>query len=430
MIEILMPALSPTMTEGNLAKWLKKEGDTVSNGDIIAEIETDKATMEVESVDEGILGKIFIKEGSEGVAVNSVIALLLEEGDDKKILGDYKIAEVKKEEKPAAKTETASVAPAPANPAPTAQPQQISQTPVSSTTINTSFNNESVIASPVAKKIASQNGVNLATIKGTGPKGRVVKEDVLSYLDNPTSSDIILRNPSEAYSVTNNNMRKVIANRLLESKQTIPHFYLTNDINIDSLLDLRVQVNSNSSKDENGKPTYKVSVNDLIIKATALALKKTPDANASWTNDAIIKYNNIDISIAVAIEGGLITPIVRNADQKKITAISKEMKILAAKAKSGTLAPEEFQGGGFSISNLGMYGIKQFNAIVNPPQSCILAVGGGEKRAIVNKAGNIVIANMMTVSISCDHRVVDGAIGANFLNSLKHYLENPATLLL
>ncbi len=417
-IEILMPSLSPTMKEGNLAKWLKKEGDKISNGDILAEIETDKATMEVEAIDDGVLGKIIVAENTQNVPVNNIIAVLLEDGENKDVLKDYEPEKIKKkEEKKVAPKETISPA------------VKVPQANVAQTA--TSFSNSNIIASPVTKKIAELNKLNLANIKGTGPKGRIIKEDVMNFLSNPVSSDLIVRNREEYQAIPNDNIRRIIASRLLESKQTVPHFYLTIDCNIDSLLELRAGINNEAAKDESGKPSYKVSVNDLIVKAVALALKKVPKANSSWQEEAILQYNNIDISIAVATDdGGLITPIVRNADQKRVIAISSEIKSLVKKAKAGTLFLEEFQGGGFSVSNLGMYGIKEFKAIINPPQACILAIGAGEKRAIVKKNGNVQSATMMSVSLSCDHRAVDGAIGALFLNAFQKAIENPASLLL
>ncbi len=424
-IEVLMPALSPTMTEGNLANWLKKEGDTISAGDVIAEIETDKATMEVEAVDEGVLGKILIAAGTENVAVNSPIALILEDGEDKKALADYKPAKAAAPKKEEVKEEAApaAAAPTPAAPAPVtpAAPQNFTQQ-------ITSGNDDRVKASPLAKRIAKENNVSLAAVGfGSGPRGRIVRDDILSFINSGGGAGQVRRNPQEFRVVKNDNMRKVIAKRLLESKQQVPHFYLSSDIRIDNLLEIRAAINSEATSVD-GKAEYKISVNDLVIKACAMALKKVPEANSSWQEDGIILYNNVDISVAVAIDGGLITPIVKNADQKSIVAISKEMKELAKKAKEGKLQPEEFQGGGFSISNLGMYGIDSFNAIVNPPQSCILAVGAGKKTVVVDKNDNFVAANVMNVTLSSDHRSVDGAVGALFLSALKKYIENPVLM--
>lgn len=430
-IEILMPALSPTMTEGNLATWLKKEGDKVESGDVLAEIETDKATMEVEAVDEGVIGKILVQAGSENVAVNAVIALLLEDGEDSSVLKDYKVKEA---EVTAAHVSEKTVAPAVVTAVPTptvsatvplAQPVAVS---IPSNITQVAATN--VSASPVAKRVAAMNNVNLNTVKGTGPRGRVVKQDIKDFLASGSESNVVNRNGEEAFAIKNSNVRKVIASRLLQAKQTIPHFYLNLDCNLDSLLNIRSQVNNSAPVDESGKPLYKISVNDLMIKASALALRDVPAANASWSDEAIIRYNNVDISVAVSIDDGLITPIIRNAEQKSVISLSVEMKALAKKARANKLQPEEFQGGSFSISNLGMFGIKQFNAIVNPPQSCILAIGASEKRVIVTSDGSFASANMACLTLSCDHRVVDGAVGAEFLTSLKFYLENPATLLL
>ncbi len=415
-IEILMPALSPTMKEGNLAKWVKKEGDKIKAGEVIAEIETDKATMEVEAVDEGILGKILVAEGTENVAVNSCIALILEEGEDKKALEEF----VSKSTVSAAPAAPQKVEEKVAAALIVAQPQQ--------TQSSTSFSSH-VKASPLAKRIAKDEGVSLAQINGSGPHGRVIKDDVLNFLSSGgAKSGAVRRNAQEFYSVKNSNIRKVIARRLLESKQTVPHFYLSCEFNINKLQELRAAVNEVAELDASGNPSYKVSVNDLIIKATAMALKKTPEANSSWTDDAILIYNNIDIAMAVAIDGGLITPIIRNADQKTIQAISVESKQLAKKARDGKLQPEEFQGGSFSISNLGMFGIDNFAAIVNPPQSCILAVARAVEKPIVEH-GQIKIAHMMNVTLSSDHRAVDGAVGAEFLKALRRYIEHPILML-
>lgn len=400
-IEILMPALSPTMKEGNLAKWLKKEGDKISPGEVIAEIETDKATMEVEAVDEGIIGKILIPANTRSVAVNSLIALVLEEGEDAKNLENYK---PKSNFVPIVKQEVAL-------------PKKEEQKALVSTSFNASSNR--VKASPLAKRIASIEKIDLNLISGTGPHGRIVKVDVLNRAPNKKG---VVRNNQEYKAIPNSNIRRVIAQRLLESKQNIPHFYLSIECNIDKLLNLREEINYDNEK-------YKISVNDLVIKAVALALKDNPDANSSWTEEEILQYNNVDVSVAVAIEGGLITPIIRNADQKSLFEISEEMKLLAKKARENSLKPEEFQGGGFSISNLGMYGIKQFQAIINPPQSCIMAVGASSKRAIVVN-DKIQISTMMDISLSCDHRVVDGVVGAKFLSSFKKYIEAPIKMIL
>lgn len=409
-IKILMPALSPTMTHGNLSKWHKKEGDKVKPGEVIAEIETDKATMEVEAVDAGIIGKILVADGTSEVAVNSLIAILLEEGEDNKNLDEF-IASA-------------------ASPA-TVQKVEESNSPVavSSTTESVSNNNsERIFASPLAKRIAEQNSVNLSNVQGSGPHGRIIKDDVINV--KPQSQNLIAtpsvgRNSEESIKLPISTMRKVIASRLLESKQTIPHFYLSIECVMDNLMNARSEMNNQTSKEN---PAYKLSVNDFIIKAVAMALRAVPEVNSSWGGDCLIKYNNVDVAIAVAIEGGLITPIIRNADQKSLSTLSNEMKSLAKRAKSGGLKPEEFQGGGFSISNLGMFGIKNFQAIVNPPQSAILAVGATSARPIV-KNGQIVSAEVMDLSLSCDHRVVDGAVAANFLSELKKFIENPVLML-
>ena len=441
-IEVLMPALSPTMKDGNIVKWNKKEGDSVSAGDVIAEIETDKATMEVEAVEEGKIGRIIHKEGSKSVKVNSVIALLLEDDEDKAALDSHTLSDAgndnepqetdapaeseKKAEKPAQNSsggsqQAASFAPPP----PKLQLPERKSSGASAPT----YNGERVIASPLAKRVAEELGVDIARVRGTGPKGRVVKEDVEDAARYGTGGNVVSRDGQEYTVKENSGMRQTIAARLLQSKQYVPHFYLTVDCELDALLDMRGQINDEADKDDKGAPSYKVSVNDMIVKAVAMALKKNPDANCTWNEETTIYYNNVDISVAVAIDGGLITPIVRNADQKNVVAISVELKDLIKRAKTGKLSPEEYQGGGFSISNLGMFGIKQFNAIINPPQSCILAIGGGEQRPVV-KNGQIVPANVMTVTLSCDHRTVDGAVGANFLASFKKYIERPAGLLL
>ena len=414
-VKILMPALSPTMEHGNLAKWIKKEGDTVSAGEVIAEIETDKATMEVEAVDEGVLGKIVVQEGAQEVAVNSLIAVLLEEGEDASAIDDFVAKNSAPAPAPAAKQPEAESKPAPAAaPMPSASPAKSEQKIVRPGPAGRIF------ASPLARRIASNEGISLSSIVGTGPHGRIVKADVLA---GGNARGRVQRHPQEYNLVPNNNMRKVIAKRLVESKQTVPHFYLSIECAMDSVLEARSQINASFGDDK----SKRLSVNDFVILATAKALKDVPEANASWSDEAIMMYNNIDVSVAVAIDGGLITPVIRNADQKEITKISSEMKDLAKRARENSLKPEEFQGGGFSISNLGMYGIKNFNAIVNPPQGCILAVGASSKRAVVID-DQIAMRTMMDVSISCDHRVVDGAVGALFLNAFKKYIESPVLM--
>lgn len=428
-INVTMPALSPTMEEGNLAKWHVKEGDSVESGDVIAEIETDKATMEVEAVDEGIIGKIIVSEGTQGVKVNEVIAVLLEDGETANDIGDVSSAAPAAASAP--KAEEAKAAPA----APAAAPQAASSAPAASNS------GDRVFASPLAKRIASQKGLDLSSVKGSGPKGRIVKRDVenldASVQKSASSNAPAMAAPAgEAYpegtktnvygmpyvEIPNNNIKKVTAKRLLESKQSVPHFYLTVECNLDALLKARKDLNDQA----NGE--FKLSVNDFIIKASAMALKSYPAANVSWTDDAVHQYLHSDISIAVATPTGLITPIIKKAETKGLRQISDEMKELAGRAREGKLKPEEFQGGGFSISNLGMFGVKNFQAIVNPPQSCILAVGAGEQMPkVIN--GEIKICNIMSVTLSTDHRSVDGAIGAEFLQHFKRYIENPVSML-
>jgi pyruvate dehydrogenase E2 component (dihydrolipoamide acetyltransferase) len=428
-IKILMPALSPTMTEGNLAKWLKSEGDQIKSGDVIAEIETDKATMEVEAVDEGTLGKILVPDGTEGVKVNEPIALLLEEGEDRSALEGGAAP-------PPAKGNGEAEPPASSAPAAAAQPPTVPPP--------TAAQGDRIVASPLARRMAAQAGLDLAAIRGSGPHGRVIKADIEAALAGarpaqrpmeraapftapaaaPPVSAPAAPPPSAAYDeIPLNNMRKVIARRLTEAKQTIPHFYLTLDCELDALLAMRAQLNAREGAD------YKLSVNDFVIKAVALAMRKVPGVNAAWGGDKIYQFKDIDVSVAVAIDGGLITPIVRKADQKGLSTISNEMKDLAKRAKDGKLKPEEFQGGGFSISNLGMFGIKDFLAVINPPQACILSVGAGEKRPVV-RGDEIKIATMMSVGLSTDHRVVDGVLGAQFLQEFKKLMEDPLALLL
>lgn len=443
-IEILMPALSPTMTEGTLARWLKKEGDGVKAGEVIAEIETDKATMEVEAVDEGMVGKLLVAEGAEHVPVNVVIAVLLAEGEDKGVLDSYtpsaRMPSVKGEgTKKEESTHTSPikqevVADAKKDTMPSVPVQPVEKpVPMAKALapITTDRADGRIKISPLAKRLAAEKGIDLKYVRGTGPHGRIVKMDIEHAGMGGGGRPQIVRDPVESQVMPLNGMRKAIAKRLLESKQTIPHFYLTVDCRIDKLLELRSELNS-VAQEEAGKgntPSYKLSVNDMVIKAVALALKKVPEANASWGEKEIIRYRNIDVAVAVAIDNGLVTPLIRNADQKDLPSISNEMKSLAQRAREGKLLPEEYQGGGFSISNLGMYGIKHFSAIINPPQSCILAVGAGEARAVV--VGNeIGVATVMTVTLSCDHRVVDGAVGAAFLEAFKRIIESPSRMLL
>jgi pyruvate dehydrogenase E2 component (dihydrolipoamide acetyltransferase) len=431
-IDILMPALSPTMTEGKLAKWHKKEGDAVKAGDIIAEIETDKATMEFEAVDEGRIGKILVAEGSEGVAVNTPIAVLLEEGES---ASDVKAAPKKAEAAPAPKAdEKKAEAPKPAAASAPAAAPAPAVAPAAKT-------GDRVFASPLARRLADQAGIDLKAVQGSGPHGRIVMADIektpagtkaapaaaaagkaaAPVASGPGARQLadLLKMPYRLEPLSG--MRKTIARRLTESKQTVPHFYLTIDTEIDELLSLRKRLNAKSEA--------KVSVNDFIIRAAALALKKVPTANASFDDSGMLYYEHADISVAVATPNGLITPIVKQAEQKGLTQIASEMKDLAARARDGKLKPEEYQGGTFSISNLGMFGVKQFEAVINPPQGCILAVGMGEERAIVRK-GQIVPATIMTCTLSVDHRAVDGAVGAQFLQAFKGFIDDPLTMLL
>lgn len=422
-IKVTMPALSPTMTEGNLAKWHKAEGDTVEAGDVIAEIETDKATMEVEAVDEGILGKIVVSEGTEAVAVNEVIAVLLEDGEDESALdgflsNDNSAPTPAKEEPKAvpAKAEASAPAPAPKAPASASAPK-----------------GGRIFASPLAKRIAADKGIDLANVQGSGPRGRIVKADVenakagaapapQAAADVPQGDEQVNEYGMIYTEVPNNNIKKITAKRLLESKTTVPHFYLTVEMQIDQLLASRKQINEAA----NGE--YKLSVNDFIVKACANALKAYPAANVQWTDDAVLQFKHSDISVAVATPNGLITPIVKKAETKGLREISAEVKELAGRAREGKLKPEEFQGGTFSVSNLGMFGVDEFSAIINPPQSCILAVGAGKQKPYVD-GGEVKIGTFMNCTLSTDHRTVDGAVGAEFLQVLKQYIENPVSML-
>ncbi|MDC1427665.1 pyruvate dehydrogenase complex dihydrolipoamide acetyltransferase [Rhodospirillaceae bacterium] len=435
-ISILMPALSPTMTEGNLVAWHKQEGDTISPGEVIAEIETDKATMEVEAVDEGKLGKILISAGTEGVAVNTTIGVILEDGETLEDLKEDSKVLKPEASKPISPNKFEALLEE------DSVQKIVEDTETSSVEIladMTIIHNQTdrVFSSPLARRMAEQAGIDIGTVKGSGPNGRIIKDDIDSILKKdsmPDDDGILAKQLSSEVTVStevagpvyeanlNTPMRKVIARRLTESKQTAPHFYMVADCEIDTLLETRSQLNE---KIENGK----ISVNDLIIRASALALKQVPMANASWTEEETRVYKNVDISVAVAIDGGLITPIVKDAGNKGLKAISEEMKDLAERAKSGKLMPEEYQGGTFSISNLGMYGVKEFSAVINPPQGAILAVGMGEKRPVV-KDNALSIATIMTCTLSVDHRVVDGAVGAQFLSAFKKLIEDPLRMLL
>lgn len=430
-IKILMPALSPTMIEGNIAKWLKQEGDKINPGDVIAEIETDKATMEVEAVEEGVLAKIVIPEGAENVPVNSLIAILLEEGEDAALI-DSVINNFTANDK---KGEASNASASSIGEGENVINDKITQgviAPQFSVT-NQLLSNKRILASPLAKKLAALENIDLVNMQGSGPYGRIIKQDVISYLSHaPTTSPAptakalgVRRNTEEYRLVPNNNIRKIIAKRLLESKQTIPHFYLSIDCNMDKLLEIREDINKSLIEEQK----IKISVNDFIILAVAKALKQVPEANASWHQDATYYYNNVDVSVAVAIDNGLITPIVRNADQKDLITLSLELQSLIKRARDNKLSPEEFQGGSFSVSNLGMYNIKNFSAIINPPQSCILAVGASLKQPVIIN-DQIKIAMIMNVTLSSDHRVVDGAVGAKFLAEFKKFIESPSLMLI
>lgn len=430
--EILMPALSPTMEEGTLAKWLVKEGDTVSSGDLLAEIETDKATMEFEAVDEGTVGKLLIAEGSEGVKVNTAIAVLLEDGESVDDIGAASTPAAKEE---APKTEDK-------NP-PAGGGESIGGTPAPAAPARAE--GDRIFASPLARRIAADKGLDLSTIKGSGPKGRIVKADVehatpgaakpaaaasapaaaAPASSGPSTDQVIAMYQGRDYEeVALDGMRKTIAARLTEAKQTIPHFYLRRDIHLDALLKFRSQLNK--QLEARG---VKLSVNDFIIKACALALQTVPDANAVWAGDRMLKLKPSDVAVAVAIEGGLFTPVLKDAEMKSLSALSAEMKDLATRARDRKLAPDEYQGGSFAISNLGMMGIDNFDAVINPPHGAILAVGAGAKKPVVNAEGEVEVATVMSVTLSVDHRVIDGALGAELLAAIKDNLENPMTML-
>ncbi|MCQ4629680.1 pyruvate dehydrogenase complex dihydrolipoamide acetyltransferase [Shinella sp. CPCC 100929] len=446
-INITMPALSPTMEEGNLAKWLVKEGDTVKSGDVIAEIETDKATMEVEAVDEGVVAKIVIPAGTEGVKVNSLIAILAADGEDVSAAAagggsakaeapkaEAKAEAPKEAEKPAAAAAPAAAAPAAAASAP-------------------AKDGNGLFSSPLARRIAKDAGIDIKAITGSGPHGRVVKSDVEKAVASGGAKPAAAAAPAAAASaapaaapkgmseeavlklfeqgsyelVPHDGMRKTIAKRLQESKQTIPHFYVSVDVELDALLALRAQINDSAPRKDD-KPAYKLSVNDMVIKAMALALRDVPDANVSWTDTNMVKHKHADVGVAVSIPGGLITPIIRKAELKSLSAISNEMKDLGKRAKERKLKPEEYQGGTTAVSNMGMMGVSNFAAVVNPPHATILAVGAGTERVVVKK-GQMVIVNAMTVTLSTDHRCVDGALGAELLGAFKRYIESPMGML-
>ena len=454
-IEILMPALSPTMEKGNLAKWLKKEGDKVSPGDVIAEIETDKATMEVEAIDEGTLAKILVPEGSQDVPVNQLIAVLATEGEDAKaVAAGGAPAPTPAAAAPAPVAEAPKPAePAPA-PAPVAAPASVAAAPAPAAA------GERVFASPLARRLAKDKGVDLSAVKGSGPRGRIVAADVATATPGaakpaqtaaaptpvaaapapaaakPAPAPGALLDQVKAYyepgtyeEVPLDGMRRVIAQRMTEARQTVPTFYLNVDCDVDALLKLRAELNA-SAPEKGGKPAYKLSVNDFVIKAYALAFQQVPDANQVWGGDRYLKLKHSDIGVAVAIDGGkgLLTPIIRKAETKSLSAISNETRDLAIRARNKKLAPNEYQGGSSAISNLGMFGIKDFTAIINPPHATILAVGTSEQRAVVKK-GELAVATVMTVTISCDHRVMDGAMGAQLLTAFKALIEKPMAML-
>jgi len=441
-INILMPALSPTMEKGNLAKWLKKEGDKVKSGDVIAEIETDKATMEVEAVDEGTIAKILVPEGTADVPVNNVIAVLAGEGEDLKAAASGAGASAPKAETPKAEApKAAAPAAAPAPAAPAAAPQAAAPAPQAAAA---PASGQRVFSSPLARRLAKEFGIDLSRVLGSGPHGRVVARDVDAAKSGqslkpaaapaagvsappagPTDQQVRALFAEGSYEVIpHDNMRKVIAQRLTAAKRDIPHYYLTTDCDIGKLVAAREEINAAAPKDKDGKPAYKLSVNDFVIKALAVALQRVPDANVTFTDGAMLRHKVSDVSVAVSIPSGLITPVIRNAHIKPVSVISAEMKDMAARARARKLKPEEYQGGTTSVSNLGMYGIKDFTAVINPPQSTILAVGAGEERAVVRN-GKIEIATIMSVTLSCDHRAMDGALGAQLVAAFKALIENP-----
>jgi pyruvate dehydrogenase E2 component (dihydrolipoamide acetyltransferase) len=455
-INIFMPALSPTMEKGNLAKWLKKEGEAVKTGDVIAEIETDKATMEYEAVDDGVIAKIVVPEGTNDVPVNQLIAVLAQEGEDPKAAAaaaGKAAPAAPPPSAPAPVSQPAAAAPAvappkPPAPAPTAAPQA----PITNGHGAGVHGAQRIFSSPLARRLAKDAGVDLGRIQGTGPHGRVIARDVAAAKSGqglrapsapaapgaapapaiaPSMSDQQIRALYEDGSydfIPHDSMRRTIAQRLTASTQTIPHFYLTLDCDIGKLLDAREEINAQAPKDKDGKPSYKLSVNDFVIKALALALQRVPEANVSWTEAGMLKHQHSDVGVAVALPGGLITPIIRGAETKSLSAISNEMKDMVARARARRLKPQEYQGGTTSVSNLGMYGIKDFTAVINPPQSTILAVGTGEERAVVRN-GKIEAAHIMSVTMSCDHRAVDGALGAVLIGAFKALIENPVMML-
>ena len=436
-INILMPALSPTMEKGNIARWLKKEGDTIKSGDVIAEIETDKATMEVEAVDEGVLVRILVPGGTAAVPVNQIIGVIAADGEDAKAVAASGGAPAA----PAAPAPAAAPAAAPAPAAPSA--------PAAAPAAAAPATGARVFASPLARRIAKDAGLDLSVVSGTGPHGRIVERDVKAAIAGgvkaapaaaapaaPKAAPVAAMGdeqikkfyePGSYEEIPHDSMRKTIARRLVEAKQTIPHFYLTVDCDLDKLLALREEINK-AAPVIDGKPAYKVSVNDFVIKAMALSLMRVPDANVTWTEGAMLKHRTADVGVAVSIPGGLITPVVRSAEKKSLSAISNEMKDYAARARARKLKPEEYQGGTSAVSNLGMFGIKHFSAVINPPHATILAVGAGEQRVVV-KNGQPAVATLMSVTLSTDHRAVDGALGAELISAFKQLIENPMSML-
>jgi len=448
-INILMPALSPTMEKGNLAKWLKKEGDKVKSGDVIAEIETDKATMEVEAVDEGTIAKILVPEGTQDVAVNDVIAVLAGDGEDVKAAGAGAAKPTASSAPPPPK---AAEAPAAAKPAPAPAPAKAATPPPAvaapQAPVPQTNGHGRIFSSPLARRLAKEAGIDLARINGSGPHGRVVARDIEGAKSGkglkapaaapvgapaiaPSMSDKQILGLFEQGSyelIPHDGMRRTIAQRLTASVQTVPHFYLTMDCDIGKLLAAREEINAAAPKDNDKKPAYKLSVNDFVIKAMAIALQRIPNCNVSWTEGGMLKHKHSDIGVAVAMPGGLITPIIRKAETKSLSTISGEMKDFAARARARKLKPEEYQGGTTAVSNLGMYGIKDFTAVINPPHATILAVGTSEERVVVRN-GKIEIAHIMSVTLSCDHRAVDGALGAELIGAFKMLIENPVMMM-
>jgi pyruvate dehydrogenase E2 component (dihydrolipoamide acetyltransferase) len=449
-INILMPALSPTMEKGNLAKWLKKEGDKVKSGDVIAEIETDKATMEVEAVDEGTLAKILVPEGTQDVPVNDVIAVLASDGEDVKAAGAAAAKPAPKTAPAPAPTPAGAPAPRPAAPATAAAPASAAAAPPAQAASSAPQTNGHgrIFSSPLARRLAKEVNIELARIMGSGPHGRIIARDVEQAKTGkglkapaaapaagpalaPSMSDkqiLALFEPGSYEIVPHDGMRRTIAQRLTASIQNVPHFYLTIDCDIGKLLAAREEINKAAPTDKDKKPLYKISVNDFVIKAMAIALQRIPNCNVSWTDGGMVKHKHSDIGVAVAMPGGLITPIIRKAETKTLSTISNEMKDYAARARARKLKPEEYQGGTTAISNLGMYGIKDFTAVINPPHATILAVGTSEERAVV-RGGQIEIASIMSVTLSCDHRAIDGALGAELIGAFRQLIENPVMMM-